>query len=179
MSKRVVVVLAPGFEEIEAVTPIDVLRRAGVEVTIAGVGGTAIEGSHGVTFQCDVELEKIDATPDAIILPGGLPGSENLGKSQPVQALTRKVQESDGVCAAIGAKGHRTEVRLCRPAPQSVEYGGLRMGQTSRTEPEPRDSWSPFRRQSITPERLDLQCPERCRQFRLSRTKDLGGRAWN
>jgi 4-methyl-5(b-hydroxyethyl)-thiazole monophosphate biosynthesis len=103
MTKRVVVVLAPGFEEIEAVTPIDVLRRANLEVTAAGVGGTAIEGSHGVTFQCDVEVEQIDAVPDAIILPGGLPGSENLGKSHLVQALTKKVQENGGVCAAICA----------------------------------------------------------------------------
>jgi 4-methyl-5(b-hydroxyethyl)-thiazole monophosphate biosynthesis len=103
MSKRVVVVLAPGFEEIEAVTPIDVLRRANLDVTVAGVGGTAIEGSHGVTFQCDVGVEEIDTVPDAIILPGGLPGSENLGKSHPVQALTKKVQENGGVCAAICA----------------------------------------------------------------------------
>jgi 4-methyl-5(b-hydroxyethyl)-thiazole monophosphate biosynthesis len=103
MSKRVVVVLAPGFEEIEAVTPIDVLRRANLEVTVAGVGGTAIEGSHGVTFQCDVEVEKIDVPPDAIILPGGLPGSENLGKSHAVQALTLKVRDNGGVCAAICA----------------------------------------------------------------------------
>jgi 4-methyl-5(b-hydroxyethyl)-thiazole monophosphate biosynthesis len=103
MSKSVVVVLAPGFEEIEAVTPIDVLRRAQLDVTVAGVGGMAIQGSHGVTFTCDTELDGIGSTPDAIILPGGLPGAENLGKSEAVRRLVRMVDENGGICAAICA----------------------------------------------------------------------------
>jgi 4-methyl-5(b-hydroxyethyl)-thiazole monophosphate biosynthesis len=98
-----VVVLAPGFEEIEAVTPIDVLRRAELDVTVAGLGGTAVEGSHGIIFQCDVPLDALDATPDAIVLPGGLPGAENLGESKVVYELTQKVNERGGVCAAICA----------------------------------------------------------------------------
>jgi 4-methyl-5(b-hydroxyethyl)-thiazole monophosphate biosynthesis len=132
MSKRVVVVLAPGFEEIEAVTPIDVLRRANLEVTVAGLGGNAIEGAHGVTFHCDVELEKIDDTPDAIVLPGGLPGSENLGKSQAAQALTEKVRDRGGLCAAICAAPALTLARwgllegrtaTCYPSFEK-EFGG-------------------------------------------------------
>ena len=59
MPEQVVVVLADGFEEIEAVTPIDVLRRAGLDVVVAGVGATAVKGSHGVTYQCDIALEEI------------------------------------------------------------------------------------------------------------------------
>jgi len=103
MSEQVVVVLATGFEEIEAVTPIDVLRRAGVDVVVAGVGATAVEGAHGVTYQCDTTLEEIQTTPRAIVLPGGLPGSENLGKSGAVKELTLKVHEAGGICAAICA----------------------------------------------------------------------------
>jgi len=103
MPEQIVVVLAEGFEEIEAVTPVDVLRRAGLEVVIAGVGGTAVKGAHGVTFQCDTALEDIQSTPRAIVLPGGLPGSENLGKSGAVKELTLRVHESGGVCAAICA----------------------------------------------------------------------------
>ena len=103
MSQQIVVVLAEGFEEIEAVTPIDVLRRAGLDVVVAGVGATAVQGAHGVTYQCDVALEDIQSTPRAIVLPGGLPGSENLGKSEAVKELTLKVHESGGICAAICA----------------------------------------------------------------------------
>jgi 4-methyl-5(b-hydroxyethyl)-thiazole monophosphate biosynthesis len=103
MPEQIVVVLAPGFEEIEAVTPIDVLRRAGLDVVVAGVGATAVQGSHGVTYQCDVALEDIQSTPRAIVLPGGLPGSENLGKSGAVKELTLKVHENGGICAAICA----------------------------------------------------------------------------
>ena len=101
--KTAVVVLAEGFEEIEAVTPIDMLRRADVKVTVAGVGGTTITGSHGVAFQCDARLETIDEVPDLIVLPGGLPGSENLGNSHEVRALTQKVHDNGGICAAICA----------------------------------------------------------------------------
>jgi 4-methyl-5(b-hydroxyethyl)-thiazole monophosphate biosynthesis len=103
MAKRVVVVLATGFEEIEAATPIDVLRRAELHVTVAGVGGTAVRGAHGLTYQCDVAIEALDGTPDAILLPGGLPGAENLGKSPAVEALSKRVYENGGICAAICA----------------------------------------------------------------------------
>jgi len=103
MPKQVVVVLAEGFEEIEATTPIDVLRRAGLEVVVAGVGAKAVRGAHGVTYQCDATLEEIKSTPGAIVLPGGLPGAENLGKSGAVKELTLKVHKSGGICAAICA----------------------------------------------------------------------------
>jgi 4-methyl-5(b-hydroxyethyl)-thiazole monophosphate biosynthesis len=101
--KTAIIVLADGFEEIEAVTPIDMLRRADVKVTVAGVGGTTIRGSHGVAFECDALLESIDEVPDLIVLPGGLPGSENLGNSHEVRALTQKVHDDGGICAAICA----------------------------------------------------------------------------
>jgi len=103
MPKQVVVVLAEGFEEIEATTPVDVLRRAGLEVVVAGVGSKAVRGAHGLTYQCDTTLEEIKSTPAAIVLPGGLPGAENLGKSGSVKELTLKVHKSGGICAAICA----------------------------------------------------------------------------
>lgn len=104
MSKKAVVVLAEGFEEIEAVTPVDVLRRAGAEVTLAGVGGLNIKGAHGVTYVADVQLEKLTGDFDLIVLPGGMPGSKNIGESAAAKALTQKML-ADGklvssICAA-------------------------------------------------------------------------------
>jgi 4-methyl-5(b-hydroxyethyl)-thiazole monophosphate biosynthesis len=133
MAKQVVVVLADGFEEIEAVTPIDVLRRAGLDVTVAGLGGTQIRGSHGVTYLCDAELGAVDATPDAIVLPGGLPGSNNLGESEAVKRLTQEVHESGGICAALCAAPALTlspfgllegRVATCHPAFMDKLGGG-------------------------------------------------------
>lgn len=100
MSKKVLVVLAEGFEEIEAITPIDVLRRAGLEVTIAGVGGHQITGSHGITVETDTTIEEIEELPDAIVLPGGMPGAENLSKSETLMALLKSM---DGEGRQIGA----------------------------------------------------------------------------
>ncbi len=110
--KTAVIVLADGFEEIEAVTPIDMLRRADVKVTVAGVGGTTVRGSHGLAFECDARLESVDEVPDLIVLPGELPGSENLGNSHEVRALTQKVHDNGGICAAICAAPALTLARF-------------------------------------------------------------------
>jgi 4-methyl-5(b-hydroxyethyl)-thiazole monophosphate biosynthesis len=110
--KTAVIVLAEGFEEIEAVTPIDMLRRAEVNVIVAGVGATTIRGSHGLAFECDALLESVDEIPDLIVLPGGLPGSENLGNSHEVRGLTQKVHDNGGICAAICAAPALTLARF-------------------------------------------------------------------
>lgn len=115
---RVCVLLAQGFEEIEAMTIIDVLRRAEVEVVTLSVGGKGdsdleVEGSHGVTVLADQTLASgMDATWDMVILPGGLPGATNLRDDEHVRALLER-QNSSGrrigaICAApiaLGAAG--------------------------------------------------------------------------
>ncbi len=101
--KTAVIVLAEGFEEIEAITPIDVLRRAGVEVIIAGVGTTDVKGSRGVRLTADTRLEDYTGVPDMVILPGGLPGAENLKNSPAVSALVERVRKNDKIVAAICA----------------------------------------------------------------------------
>ena len=103
VKKTVLVILADGFEEIEAVTPIDVLRRAGLEVLAAGVGKRQIEGAHGVRFETDIVLEQYSGVPDAVVLPGGLPGADNLKKSKAVSDLLSRMQKSDKIIAAICA----------------------------------------------------------------------------
>jgi 4-methyl-5(b-hydroxyethyl)-thiazole monophosphate biosynthesis len=79
MAKRVLVVLAEGFEEIEAVIPIDVLRRLEFDVTVAGLIDSVVTGAHGLAFNADCMFDNVDAADfDAVLLPGGMPGSANL-----------------------------------------------------------------------------------------------------
>lgn len=103
MRKTALVVLAEGFEEIEAVTPIDVLRRAGMEVIVAGVGQREVTGAHGITVETDLMLEQYQGHPDAVILPGGMPGALNLKKSQSLEVLLEKMQKEKKLIAAICA----------------------------------------------------------------------------
>jgi 4-methyl-5(b-hydroxyethyl)-thiazole monophosphate biosynthesis len=111
--------LAEGFEEVEAVTAIDFLRRAGVVVTIAAVGGfdgkRNVAGSHGITLEADVTIKGLAgrALPDALLLPGGLPGAENLAASPELDFILKKAAAGGkcicAICAApayvLGPKG--------------------------------------------------------------------------
>lgn len=98
------VLLATGFEEIEAVTIIDVLRRAELEVTILGVGGETISGAHGLQVKTDQSLEDgMNRTWGAIVLPGGLPGATNLRDNPQVLELVRSTHSAGGKLAAICA----------------------------------------------------------------------------
>ncbi|MBI3252789.1 MAG: DJ-1/PfpI family protein [Candidatus Omnitrophica bacterium] len=103
VKKTVLVALADGFEEIEAVTPIDVLRRAGLDVIVAGVGKKEISGAHGITIRADVMLEDYRDLPDAVVLPGGMPGADNLKKSKALGALLSKMDQNKKLIGAICA----------------------------------------------------------------------------
>jgi 4-methyl-5(b-hydroxyethyl)-thiazole monophosphate biosynthesis len=100
--KKVYVYMAEGFEEIEALAPVDILRRAGVNVTLVGVGDLIRTGARGVKVCCDLtasETEIQDA--DMIILPGGFPGFENLANDGKVIADIEAMLEKGGYVAAI------------------------------------------------------------------------------
>ena len=98
------VLLADGFEEIEAVVVIDVLRRAEIDVVTVGTRGTQVTGSHGVPIEADSTLETCaDTTWDAVVLPGGLPGATNLRDDEQVRELLRRQHESGRTVAAICA----------------------------------------------------------------------------
>src|SRR5215813_10686960 len=100
----ILVPLAPGFEEIEAVTIIDVLRRAGLEVQVAGLRPGSVEGSHGIAVSTDCELSAVDpANLAMIVLPGGLPGSTHLMEDERVLRLVRELDGSGRRVAAICA----------------------------------------------------------------------------
>jgi 4-methyl-5(b-hydroxyethyl)-thiazole monophosphate biosynthesis len=104
MDKRVVIVLADGYEDIEATAPIDLLRRAGAEVTVAGLGKKVILSSHRMTVVCDAQFEKCkDEKWDAIVLPGGGKGSKNLGESFDVVSTAVRLYGEGKIVAAICA----------------------------------------------------------------------------
>ena len=102
--KKVYVFLAEGFEEMEAVTPIDLLRRAGVDAKLVSVtGNRAVTGAHGVTYLADLLFEEIEEDADMLVLPGGLPGTTNLQAHEGLTKLLLKQHEAHKWVAAICA----------------------------------------------------------------------------
>lgn len=101
---RSYVFLADGFEEIEALTPVDVLRRAGMDVKTVSISDSCdVAGAHGVTVKADVKLSETDFEgAEWLIFPGGLPGAENLHASKAVNDLI-KAHAATGRLAAICA----------------------------------------------------------------------------
>ena len=101
---RLLVPLAPGFEEVEAVTIIDVLRRAEVEVVVAGLEPGLITGSHGIAIQPDAALGDLDLDSfEALVLPGGLPGTDHLEADERIVRLTQRLAGEGAPTAAICA----------------------------------------------------------------------------
>lgn len=96
------VFLANGFEEVEALTAVDLLRRAELSVVTVGVGGKIITGSHGIAVTTDMEEAQAETEGlDAVILPGGMPGTLNLEASPIVRACVDHCAKTGGLLAAI------------------------------------------------------------------------------
>ncbi|MBQ7936581.1 MAG: DJ-1/PfpI family protein [Clostridia bacterium] len=100
---KIMVLLAEGFEELEAFAPVDLLRRAGAEVqTVSITETTTVTGARGIPAVADRTLSEADFEQmDLLILPGGYPGYVNLGKSEAVRRLILKTYESGKTIAAI------------------------------------------------------------------------------
>lgn len=97
--------LAQGFEETEAIVPLDILRRGGIDIKTVGIGGKIINGAHGITVYADLADVEVEPNPDldCIILPGGNIGTLNLSKSQKVEAFIDYALRNDRLIAAICA----------------------------------------------------------------------------
>ncbi len=100
--------LAEGFEEIEALTPVDLLRRAKIDVVTVGIGGKCVCGAHGIKVEADIsEAEALSMLKaegaEMVILPGGMPGSTNLDNSETVEAFLSYAKENGTPVAAICA----------------------------------------------------------------------------
>jgi 4-methyl-5(b-hydroxyethyl)-thiazole monophosphate biosynthesis len=108
MAKKVVVLLAEGFEEVEAVTPIDYLRRAGLDLTTAAIGkARLVSGSHGIPVNADALLAELGSRDaafwDGVVLPGGMPGAANLAASAAVGKFLKDMAAAGKTVAAICA----------------------------------------------------------------------------
>jgi 4-methyl-5(b-hydroxyethyl)-thiazole monophosphate biosynthesis len=101
---KALVFLATGFEEIETVTVVDVLRRAAINVTVAGLTSAVTEGKHEMKFVPDTSIDDVSVEDfDAVVVPGGNPGYKNLRKDPRVIAMVKKAAESNKILAAICA----------------------------------------------------------------------------
>jgi 4-methyl-5(b-hydroxyethyl)-thiazole monophosphate biosynthesis len=109
----VYVFLANGFEETEALAPVDMLRRAKIEVKTVGVTGTTVTSSHNIPVVADITIEqyKNDDNVDMIVLPGGMPGTLNLEADKTVQSAIDYAASNDkfigAICAAPSILGHK------------------------------------------------------------------------
>lgn len=121
---RVLVPLAAGFEEIEAVTIIDVLRRADIAVVVAGLTPGPVTGSHGIAVDTDADLEQVlNDSFDLIVLPGGMPGADHLENHAGLQA---RLQAQSNAGARLGA--------ICA-APKVLAAAGLLKGRAATSYP--------------------------------------------
>ena len=127
--KRVLVLLAPGFEELEAVTIIDILRRAGLEVITAGTISGPISSARNIRISPDTSLDKVsNEVFDLIVLPGGVDGTENLAKDPRVIEILRRQIDSGRLLGAICA------------APTVLDRHGLAQGKNITCHPTCRDA---------------------------------------
>ena len=129
--KKIAVIIANGSEEIEALTPVDVLRRAGVDCKLVSVSGEFPEGSHKITVKADLTVEHVDfSTFDGIVIPGGMPGATNIASCEKVVSATKEMLKNGKLVASICAspavvlaqKGLVDGKKLtCYPAPQFLD----------------------------------------------------------
>lgn len=111
--KKVVLFLADGFEEVEAITPADFLRRSGVDLILAGVTGKIVTGAQGISVECDVEVSHLTGDIDGVVIPGGMPGASNIAADEQTMNIISAALENGAmvgaICAApavvLGSKG--------------------------------------------------------------------------
>ena len=121
---RVLVPLAQGCEELEAVTVINILRRAGLEVLSASLDGRPVKGARGITLVADVPLDEVKGQDfAAVVLPGGQPGTDNLKKDPRVIDLLERQAARGALCAAVCA------------APAVLAQAGLLRGKKATSFP--------------------------------------------
>ncbi|HRX15932.1 MAG TPA: DJ-1/PfpI family protein [Spirochaetota bacterium] len=114
---KTAIILAEGFEDIEAITTIDVLRRAGISIDVVSAASELVKGARGIIVKSEKNIDEIDSSEYAcVVCPGGLPGSDNLMNDERVIGFVQQVYDKGGIAAAICA------------APQVLNRAGLLKG---------------------------------------------------
>lgn len=130
----VYVFLADGFETVEALAPVDLLRRAKIDVTTVGVSGKSVYSSHNIEVVADISIDELDFTDaDAIVLPGGMPGTLNLEANAKVQSAVDFCVENNlyvcAICAAPSILGHKGLLKgreaICFPGFEEALSGAV------------------------------------------------------
>lgn len=131
---KVVVCFATGYEEVEALCTVDVLRRAGIEVVMAGVSGESVNSSRQISINMDASINEIDwDTVNMIVLPGGLPGVDNLYANEIVTKQVVEFKEKGkwigAICAAPSILGKlgvvKGETATCYPGFEDTLEGAI------------------------------------------------------
>ncbi len=132
--KKIAVLFADGTEEIEGLTPVDILRRSGAECDIVSVGGEFLTGSHNIIIKADKMVGEIDRTEyDAVVIPGGMPGATNIAKNNDAISLISYMVENNKLVASICASPAvvlatngflKNKKATCYPAKQFVDMMG-------------------------------------------------------
>ena len=140
---KILLPLAMGFEEIEAITIIDVCRRAGIDVVVAGVGTTTVVGAHCISIvtDCLIDTIKVDEL-DMVVLPGGWGGTEVLAENLKVQAILKQMKKDDkhigAICAApyaLNQAGVLSEEFTCYPSVENkIHLEGYRPDRSTIVE---------------------------------------------
>ena len=134
----IAILIADGFEEIEALTPVDMLRRAGFDAKTVAIGSKIAVGSHNIPIVCDMTADEVDlSTVSTVIFPGGMPGSLNLDASafsdKFIDAVTKRGGLIAAICAAplvLGRRGLLVGKRAtCYPGFESELRGAVTTGE--------------------------------------------------
>lgn len=138
--KRVLIPIAPGFEEIEALAVVDILRRAGIEVIIAGTIDGPIEGRNKIKVLTDTSLDSVKNQDfDMIVLPGGAIGTENLKKDPRIKEIVERLYKKGKFTTAICA------------APTILSAIGITTGKTVTSHPS---VWDKLTKEKVLDERV-------------------------
>lgn len=124
----VYILLGAGFEEAEALVTADVLRRGGLSVALAGIGGSTVSGAHHITVSSDLAAEDVTLNPgDAVVLPGGMGGVSSIENSAAAMGLVRQAAESESIrlAAICAAPTLLARAGLIGPDVRAVCYPGM------------------------------------------------------